>query len=210
MRSWIKLGIAGLILGALLTLVDWQAALARLTAADPFFTSSAVVVGMGGLLMAALRWRRVVEGSGSSLPVGAAIRIHWAGVFWNQFLPTGFGGDVVRFALGRKFVRASVVAASIMVERLTGLVVVLGLAWIAGTGWAAHLGGKMAQVSYVVVAMASVAIAGVILCLVIAATWLGSRDGRHRVWLPGCRSACKNGSSRWPTPSPAICRGRPC
>jgi uncharacterized protein (TIRG00374 family) len=57
------------------------------------------------------------------------------------------------------------------------------LAWIAGTGWAAHLGATMAEISHTVVAMASVAIAGVILSVVLAATWLGSREGRHKVWL---------------------------
>jgi uncharacterized protein (TIRG00374 family) len=183
MRSWVKLGFAAFLLGLLLTYVDWQLALARLTAADPLHTAAAVGIGMAGLLAAALRWRRVVEGSGTSLPVGAAIRIHWAGVFWNQFLPTGFGGDVVRFALGRRFIRASVVAASIMVERLTGLVVVLALAWVAGTGWAARLGASVAEISHTVVAMASVAIAGVILALVIGVTWVGSREGRHKAWL---------------------------
>ncbi|MFO1071016.1 MAG: lysylphosphatidylglycerol synthase transmembrane domain-containing protein [Geminicoccaceae bacterium] len=173
MRGWLRFALGLATLGVLVVLVDWQLALSRIAAAEHSYTIAAIVVGMTGLLFAALRWWQVVLGSRAWMPLSAAIRVHWAGVFWNQFLPTGFGGDIVRFTLGRHYVRASTVAASIMVERLTGLIVVLMLAWIAATGWAAHLGATTAELSYAGVAMASAAVALVVFGTVAVTMWLG-------------------------------------
>jgi uncharacterized protein (TIRG00374 family) len=55
-------------------------------------------------------------------------RYYWIGFFFNNFLPSSVGGDVTRLALFRRTGRLAEIAASILAERLSGIVVLLGLA----------------------------------------------------------------------------------
>ena len=51
----------------------------------------------------------------------AAAQLYWIGSFFSNFLPTGVGGDAVRLMLTLRTDGRGPVAASILVERLSGL-----------------------------------------------------------------------------------------
>lgn len=98
------------------------------------------------LAFGVLKWWLLLRARGVTLPAGALSRYYLIGAFWNNFLPSNFGGDVVRavFAI-RRAGRAAwpLVASSIAVERLTGLYglfVALAAGLLLHWSWVAELG----------------------------------------------------------------------
>jgi uncharacterized membrane protein YbhN (UPF0104 family) len=82
--------------------------------------------------VSAMKWRLLVGAAGGVLPVGAALRFHFAGLFANLWLPSLIGGDLLRAGLalrGRKG-KAAVVLGS-LVDRLSDLTA-LGSIALAG------------------------------------------------------------------------------
>ena len=77
-----------------------------------------------GLLASAYRWRILARALGDDIPVGFLVRSYLVGTFFNNFLPTRFGGDVVRIWDGSKYSRSLVrSSAVVLVDRATGLIV---------------------------------------------------------------------------------------
>ncbi len=77
-----------------------------------------------GLLASAYRWRILARALGDDIPLGFLVRSYLVGQFFNNFLPTRFGGDVVRIWDGSKYSRSLVrSSAVVLVDRATGIIV---------------------------------------------------------------------------------------
>ena len=76
----------------------------------------------------ALRWRLITQRLGTEIRAADAIGLTWIGLFFNNFLPGAMGGDMVRAFHLRGFgARWSDALISVAVDRLTALIVLLGL-----------------------------------------------------------------------------------
>jgi len=85
-----------------------------------------------GLLISAYRWQILARAQGDEIPLGFLARSYLVGQFFNIFLPTRFGGDVVRIWDGSRYSRSLLKSSAIViVERLTGIVVLLLFALVA-------------------------------------------------------------------------------
>jgi hypothetical protein len=127
MGRFAKVGLALGWVAALWFLVDWREAGATLAGADPVPVAAAFVVSVIGVLISAEKWRDLLRRARVEITFRAAARLYWIGMFFSNFLPTSVGGDAVRLALTPSRGRLARVAGSILVERLTGLIVMLGL-----------------------------------------------------------------------------------
>jgi uncharacterized protein (TIRG00374 family) len=79
-----------------------------------------------GLLISAIRWQILIKAQGDHAPLGYLAKSYLAGNFFNLFLPTRFGGDVVRVWDGSKPSKSLLKSTAIvLVERLTGIIVLL-------------------------------------------------------------------------------------
>ena len=93
-----------------------------------------------GQALSTLRWQILLGAEGIRVPLGRLLPLYFEGMFFNLFLPTGVGGDVVRGYRIWHLTRAGEGAlASILVERMTGFVAMIGIAAVAtaaafGTG----------------------------------------------------------------------------
>jgi len=98
-------------------------------AANPVWLAVSFSLHALGLLISAIRWRILIAAQGDRAPMGYLIRSYLVGTFFNTLLPSRIGGDVVRIwdgsRLSRTLVRSS---AIVLVERLTGIIVLLGFA----------------------------------------------------------------------------------
>lgn len=75
-------------------------------------------------LVSAWKWRVLLAGRGYRVGLGPLFRMYVIGQFYNNFLPTSAGGDVVRAVMLRRVLKDGPEAVgSIVVERLTGLAV---------------------------------------------------------------------------------------
>lgn len=85
-----------------------------------------------GLLISAYRWQILILAQGTSVPLGFLAQSYLVGTFFNNFLPTRFGGDIVRIWDGSRYSRSLLKSSAIVVvERFTGIVVLFFFAFFA-------------------------------------------------------------------------------
>jgi uncharacterized protein (TIRG00374 family) len=119
------------LLAILLASVDWRSALAVLVSADPQTLMIAVGVLCSNMLISTWKWVILLAPHDVRCSFREALRAYWIGAFFSNYLPSNVGGDVVRLFWMRHHGKNAAVAASIAVERLTGLAVVAVLAALA-------------------------------------------------------------------------------
>jgi len=85
-----------------------------------------------GLLFSAYRWQILARAQGDRIPLGYLVRSYIVGKFFNTFLPTSFGGDVVRIWDGSRYSTSLAKSSAIViVERMTGIIVLFFFALTA-------------------------------------------------------------------------------
>ena len=117
-----------LLLGLLLWLVDIEQTSATLAALSLGTVVLAAAASLASWLLAIAKWKLLLR----NVPVADIARFHFIGMLYNQILPGQIAGEAVkavRLAKGREDVGR--VAASVLVDRLTGLI---GLGIVAGAG----------------------------------------------------------------------------
>ena len=167
----IKLTISSVLLGFLFWRVDRSAFLRSLQSLPV-----PLLLGCGGLyilgyIISIIRWQRLLRAGGIELGLWRVGLVYFQGAFFNLFLPTLIGGDIVRGYFIYKLTRghdASV--ASILVDRLTGFAALILLSLTALTFAYRTLNDP--QVVFGVLAIAA-CFAGV-LCVVLN-RWLTTR-----------------------------------
>lgn len=83
------------------------------------------------LPLRAYRWHIVLHGVGSRIRFGRLVELYLVGSFFNAFLPSGLGGDVVRAAEAAQDVDSGVAVGTVLVDRLSGLMAMFLMALAA-------------------------------------------------------------------------------
>jgi uncharacterized membrane protein YbhN (UPF0104 family) len=83
---------------------------------------AAVIVGAFNITLTAVRWRFMLVALGASLPLGKAIRLLWAGLFFNAFLPSGMVGDALRGAWAARSLDGARAYWSVLLDRVAAMV----------------------------------------------------------------------------------------
>ena len=79
-----------------------------------------------GLLISAYRWQILIRAHKDEAPLGYLAKSYLVGNFFNLFLPTRFGGDVVRMWDGSRYSHSFLKSSAIViVERFTGVIILL-------------------------------------------------------------------------------------
>jgi len=107
-----------------------------------------------GILVRAYRWQALLRGQGVKASLSRLVDLYYVGTFFNSFLPSGFGGDVVRvLEVLQDGTQGGTAVSTVLVDRLMGLEVLLVMAlcalpfcwhivpWSAATTVLALLGG---------------------------------------------------------------------
>jgi len=101
------------------------------------------------------KWQLLLHARGHRLSAPSLYGFYVMGQFFNHVLPTSVGGDVARgVAVGRRIGDTEAAFASIFVERLTGLGVLLGLTTLA------LLASPAARASTLMLALTAATVAG--------------------------------------------------
>ena len=111
-------------------LVDWSAVAAVLRRADVAWIAGAFLVSVLGVLISAEKWNGLLRDNRIRLRLRRAAELYWVGMFFSNFLPTSVGGDAIRLVLTPAHGRTERVAGTILIERLTGLFVMLAFSAI--------------------------------------------------------------------------------
>jgi hypothetical protein len=160
----LRLAVGMAALALLLWKLDLNRAWATLKAADRGWLLAAFGAQWCSKLCWCLRWRALLVTAGYAPKPLQLLRFILMGLFFNNFLPTTVGGDVARgIALSRTKVPKAVAAASVIADRILGLLA-LGLLAVIGGILGALLfpdGGPW---------LASIGLAAALLALVMALT----------------------------------------
>ncbi len=159
MKAWIKLAISALVLAVIYIGFDGPAAVALLRDLDPGYALFAAAIGAVDLVVGAWRWQRIARVNGIALPFAPALRVTAEAHFFNQGLPSTFGGDAYRiWSLARRQIALSDAIGCVATDRLIGA---LALALLVAVT-------QLELVNYLADGAARVAIWGVIATVVIA------------------------------------------
>ena len=105
--------------------------LAVARAADWRLYSLGGALALLGIVIRALRWQALLNAVGARVPFRRTLYLYFVGAFFNTFLPTGFGGDVVRVLEIGRGATSEQAAGTALVDRLTGFIVLFALALAA-------------------------------------------------------------------------------
>lgn len=159
MNAWIKLAISALVLAVIYIGFDGQAAVALLGSIYPGYVLLAVATGAADLVLSAWRWQRIARVNGVALRFAPALRVTAESHFFNQGLPSTFGGDAYRiWSLTSRELAVSDAIGSVATDRLIGA---LALALLVALT-------QFKLVHHVADGAARIAIWGVIAAVVIA------------------------------------------
>jgi len=113
---------AGLILFILSTKASFRDIGTALKNVDPGWLALALCLHIPGNLISAYRWQILARIQGDRHSLGYLLQSYLVGQFFNNFLPTRFGGDAVRIWDGSRQSKSLVKSSAIVVaDRSTGL-----------------------------------------------------------------------------------------
>ncbi len=157
----LKLSVSVGLLALLLRTMD----MAAVTAVLGRLPAAAIAVGLALILVQiavlGLRWSLVMAAVEAPIALGKALQITFIGVFFNQMLPTSFGGDAMRvWQAHRLGIGGEAAVIGVLLERLSGL---FGLAVLTALG-VAYLGSEIGNqaIRLGFLATLPVAVAGVL------------------------------------------------
>lgn len=150
---------------ALLALIATRIDLAAIRDAfgtlDWAWVLAAALVVYACVAISAVKWGMLLRSRGHRLTLARLTRHYMVGFFFNNFLPTSVGGDVVRaWEAGRDLEEMPEAAASVVAERLIASV---GLALTAALGLPFVRVGPQAYIAVAVVFIAGIGLAGLFL-----------------------------------------------
>lgn len=127
-----KLLCSAVLLAILFWRVDRATFLRTVQALPPKVFLGCMGLYILGYFISTFRWQRLLLAEGIRLPLWRLTLVYFEAAFFNLFLPTLIGGDIVRgYAIYRITRGHDASIASILVDRLAGFAALVGIALIA-------------------------------------------------------------------------------
>jgi len=166
-RHLLKSVATALLLWWVLRQVDIESGIRLLADSDFALLAAATVVLALLMVPATLRWRYVLRNLGLDYPYGLLLQWNLAAGFFNNILPTGVGGDVLRAEWSRRSgLKVDTALESVAVDRLTAFFCLLLLVTASLPFVAPMIEGIQLQLTPVFI-MAALGVVTFLLCLVV-------------------------------------------
>src|SRR5262245_28149367 len=149
----LKVTVSTVLLIVLLRRADVPTMITRFKQMDPLWTIAAL--GVYGLMLAVRAWlcRLLLRIQTIEVGLGTLAKSFLVATFFNNFLPSNIGGDVVRVADTAPFTGSKTLATTVvLIDRILGLIALLVLAAI-GSALAWKLGLHLKGMQYVWLAL---------------------------------------------------------
>jgi hypothetical protein len=112
--------------------VDLSKAWGTLSAAHLADLLFALALYQLGILVRSWRWQTLLQAQGVRAPLRKLLGLYYVGTFFNSFLPSGFGGDVVRmYELSQQGADGALATSTVLVDRALGLLLLFIMALVA-------------------------------------------------------------------------------
>ncbi|MBE2225042.1 MAG: flippase-like domain-containing protein [Anaerolineae bacterium] len=83
------------------------------------------------MALRAYRWSTLLRGVGATIKLKRLIALYYVGSFFNMFLLSGIGGDVVRILEAAREVPGNIATGTVLLDRFTGLLMLFVMALFA-------------------------------------------------------------------------------
>ena len=125
----VKVAVSLALLVYLFATSDLQALEERVRTADLLLLAAAVGCYVAMLALATWRWQLLLEALGVVAPLRHLTASYLVATFFNNFLPSNIGGDIVRVRDGSRFTGSTTSSLAVVgVDRILGL----GALWVIG------------------------------------------------------------------------------
>lgn len=114
------------LIGALFIWVDWKATIQYFGKIKSVPVILAFLALNGNIFISSLKWKILLKAKGIIITWWELARCYWISTFFGNYLPTSIGGDIVRLMMFKNLGQSASVAASIVWERMTGFLILLG------------------------------------------------------------------------------------
>jgi hypothetical protein len=132
----VKLAVSAALLAYLFSITDTSALEQRVRSADLVLLAAAVLCYAGMLAIATWRWRLLLETLGVDAPLRRLLSSYLVATFFNNFLPSNIGGDVVRVRDGSRLTGSTAASLAVVgIDRILGfgaLYVLAAFAFVLG------------------------------------------------------------------------------
>ena len=127
-----KIGVSLALLAYLLSTTDLDALQRRVRAGDTFLLALAMALYAVILAISTWRWRVLLEAQGFSIPLAHLSGSYLVATFFNNFLPSNIGGDVVRVRDSSRLTGSTTTSLAVVaIDRILGLGALYALALAA-------------------------------------------------------------------------------
>ncbi|MDD3889979.1 MAG: lysylphosphatidylglycerol synthase transmembrane domain-containing protein, partial [Syntrophomonadaceae bacterium] len=130
-KTLLRILISLALLGWLIVSIDWKGVSAAILYADYTWFLAAAAWVILSMVVSVSKWRLVLEAQEIKISRYELWRAYWAGLFFNNFLPSSIGGDALRiFWVGKLTGDTAGSTSSVVVERIiaTAGLALVGLA----------------------------------------------------------------------------------
>jgi uncharacterized membrane protein YbhN (UPF0104 family) len=135
-KPLLRAAVSAAVLGGLAWRTDWGQLAAAFRGLRWEYWLAAVGLFLATQVMSAVRWQWLARPLGFAAPLRRFVAHYFVGMFFNLLLPTSVGGDVVRaVCLNAGSGRKTAAALSVLLDRLSGLLVLLALACVAALAY---------------------------------------------------------------------------
>ncbi|MCP5098019.1 MAG: flippase-like domain-containing protein [Chloroflexi bacterium] len=131
LSTYLKIGVTVIGLIYVIATVPLDTVVDELSQVNVGWFVVAILVNLLGLVTRSFRWWLLLRGLGAPVKYGRLLSLYFIGAFFNAFLPTGFGGDVIRVLEVSQDVPADQAAGTVIVDRLSGLMMLFLMVLIA-------------------------------------------------------------------------------
>lgn len=133
MSKFIKVLISIGIVGFIIYKIDFSSVLDLMLQAQPLYLVSALALLIASQLVAAYRWKLIMELLDYPHPLSFYIKSYFKGALFNQLLPTSIGGDAYRVAeVKAQGGQTREAFYGVFIDRIVGLIGLLVITLFAG------------------------------------------------------------------------------
>jgi glycosyltransferase 2 family protein len=133
-----KIAVSVLLLVYLLSTSDLGALNQRIRNGDTLLIAVAMALYVGTLALSTWRWRLLLQAQGFEAPLGHLSASYLVATFFNNFLPSNIGGDVIRVRDSSRLTGSTTTSLAVVaIDRILGLgalYLLALLAYLAGGG----------------------------------------------------------------------------
>jgi hypothetical protein len=131
-----KIAVSAVLLVYLLSTTDLAALNRRVRSGDTLLIALAMMLYAGILALSTWRWRVLLQAQGYDAPLGRLSASYLVATFFNNFLPSNIGGDVIRVRDSSKLTGSTTTSLAVVaIDRILGLgalYLLAVLAYLAG------------------------------------------------------------------------------